>query len=485
MDIAETTRKKEQTWYEILDPTDLAKINFEPGYVRDPVHGHLRLIPEDFFVLDVPPFQRLRSVSQLSFVDRVYPGANHTRFEHCLGTAYLAERIMENLRTEQHAQQVREISKSDVWTVKIAAYLHDIGHLPFSHAVEPIFEQVDSNHDDDRPTHEKIGFETIVTRYFTELLAKMNSEFKTLNLDQRRIALLACGRKNDVPDSDLFMYEIIHGKPVDCDRLDYLLRDAYYSGVPHGDVDVERLVETFTLIERNNGVHLAIDESGLLALEAMAVSRSTMYGAVYNHHTSRIIEGMILRGLHYQQQKDKETLESIVGNTDGFVIELLSRGCKIAKEMANRLLYRRFFKRIFDEKVSVICGLKPNMDYTAVLGKFGDSFSSANKEFKTWSKRIEFEEKCLLSEDHAGLAMVDCPKLKLPEPPMIDIYTPIRLEDGSARSILEMSPIVYAVEMERDSYATSILCAASSDIPREVFGDRVKRALRDTFGIVI
>jgi len=475
----------EQSWREALDPRSVAKKDFEAGYVRDPIHGHVKLAPEDFFIIDIPPFQRLRSVSQLSFVNRLYPGANHTRFEHCLGAAHLAQKTMENLRDKQDAQELREIDETDIWTVKIAAYLHDIGHLPFSHAVEPVFESVIPGSDDDRTPHEKIGFEMIMTKYFAEVFRRMNHEFHNLDLDEKRIAILSTGSKKEVDDSDLFMYEIIHGEPVDCDRLDYLLRDAYYCGVPHGEVDVERLVETFTLIARRDGVHLAIDESGLFALEAMAVSRSTMYGAVYGHHTSRKAEGMILRALHHQQEEHRQTLESMLGKTDDFVIELLSKGCRIAKTIVDGLLYRRFFKGVFDVKISKICNLSPNMDYSVPLAKYGDSFSKINHEFRTWAKRIEFEESCLARRTDAGLVMVDCPRLRLPEPPTIDKYTPIRLRDGSDRSVVQLSPIVHALERERDSYATSILCAASSTIDGKAFGERVKKAFSGRYGLVI
>jgi HD superfamily phosphohydrolase len=313
----------------------------------------------------------------------------------------------------------------------------------------------------------------------------MNSEFSDLELDQKKIATLATGNKNEVKDEELFMYEVIHGKPTDCDRLDYLLRDAYYCGVPHGKVDAERLVETFTLAKSQDQVHLAVDESGLLALEAMAVSRRTMYAAVYNHRTSRIVEGMILRALHYEQQEHSNTLQSIIGSTDGHVMEILAKGSRIARRVAVGLQYRRFFDRVFESKVSEICGLIPNMDYEKVLEKHGPAFQKANDEFESWQKRLSFEEACLPCTSDAGAASVDCPELRLPYPPTPDAYTPIKFRSGRDRSIVEVSPLVHSLEMEGDSYATSILCAADHSVDCNKFGTNVKDQFKTKFGIVI
>jgi HD superfamily phosphohydrolase len=128
----------EKEWYAILDPSQLSKDEYATGHVRDPIHGHIRLTQPDFFILDIPPFQRLRAVSQLSFVDRIYPGANHTRFEHSLGAAYLAQRVMENL---SETKSVFRIELKNVWEVKIAAYLHDVGHLPFSQWIKDALQK--------------------------------------------------------------------------------------------------------------------------------------------------------------------------------------------------------------------------------------------------------------------------------------------------------------------------------------------------------
>jgi HD superfamily phosphohydrolase len=482
IDFKHVVSRLEKEWYSILDPSKLSKEEYERGHVRDPIHGHIELAPPDFFILDIPPFQRLRAVSQLSFVDRIYPGANHSRFEHSLGAAYLAQRVMQNLSLTAPKNLFR-IKPSNVWEVKIAAYLHDIGHLPFSHAIEPLFSEfVPPN--DDRAPHEVIGHEIARSKYLFDVLDRINSEFK-LGVDQQKIANLATGSRDQIRDEELFMYEIIHGKPIDCDRLDYLLRDAYYCGVPHGKVDAERLLETFNLVPRRKGVHLAVDVSGLLALEAMAVSRRTMYGAVYNHRTSRIVEGMILRAIHYEQQDKTTTLQSIIGSTDGQVMELLAKGSKIAKRLAVALRYRRFFKRIFEAKISEICDLKPNVDYQKALHTHGRAFAKANGEFKSWKNRLKFEESCFPRSKDKGSASVDCPVLKLPQHPAPDEYTPIRFPNGPPRSIVDVSPIVHSVEMEGDSYTTSILCAADHNVDKDKFQSNVKRSFKERFGIVI
>src|SRR5713226_8705188 len=100
MDLSQELAKAESEWRRHYAP-DSVKLRQEPGFVRDPVLGHIKLDPVDFLIIDSPPFQRLRGIAQLSFVDRIYPGANHTRFEHTLGVATLVSRAIESLRDKQ------------------------------------------------------------------------------------------------------------------------------------------------------------------------------------------------------------------------------------------------------------------------------------------------------------------------------------------------------------------------------------------------
>src|SRR2546426_6192018 len=151
-----------------------------------------------------------------------------------------------------------------------------------------------------------------------------------------------------VPNEKIYLREIIHGD-FDCDRMDYILRDSYYCGVPHGSVDPERLIETFTLASRNgSGVHLGIEEQGLPSVEAMYFSRSTMYITVYYHHTSRITEGMILRAGYDMIKESKIDLPIFLEHSDASLLHLMQKGgTKLSRSIADRLLSRRLFQEAF------------------------------------------------------------------------------------------------------------------------------------------
>jgi hypothetical protein len=193
---------------------------------------------------------------------------------------------------------------------------------------------------------------------------------------------------------------------------------------------------------------------------------------------------MILRALHYENQQTPGTLQSIIGSTDGQVMEMLANGSKIAKRLAVSLQYRRFFKRVFEAKISEMCHLKPDADYQKAVEAHGPAFAKANEEFKSWNNLIGFEETCLPSSQDKGSASIDCPTLELPKHPTPDSYTPIKFPGGD-RSVVDVSPIVYSVEMEGNAYATSILCAADHTVNWSAFESNVKRDFAAKFGIVI
>src|SRR5689334_11329042 len=134
MDLSAELEKAERIWRRYYPP-DSVEIPKKSGFVRDPVLGHIKLDPVDFLVIDSPPFQRLRGIAQLSFVDRIYPGANHTRFEHSLGVATIVRKLLDSLSKKRGVK----ITKNNILTTRLAGYFHDIGHLPFSHLLEDLF----------------------------------------------------------------------------------------------------------------------------------------------------------------------------------------------------------------------------------------------------------------------------------------------------------------------------------------------------------
>jgi uncharacterized protein len=277
--------------------------------IKDPVHGYVEV--EDFALtlLDSPALQRLRYVRQLGFSYLVYPGANHTRFEHSLGTMFLADVACRRFG----------LAEDERTLVTASALLHDIGHGPFSHASEPLMETfLDRTHDDIGP---------IVEEQAGSILRESG-----VNPDE-----LCAVVKGKHPLSG-----IIHGD-LDVDRMDYLLRDAYYTGAPYGTVDAQRLIRH--LIRTPEGT--VLDENGVNAAESLLIARTLMRPTVYYHHVSRIGESMFqLAMLEHLSGRGVSEAHALLHMDDATCLHSLRTSENpVSRELAGRLYGRRLYKR--------------------------------------------------------------------------------------------------------------------------------------------
>lgn len=278
--------------------------------IKDPVHGYVEV--EDFALplLDSLLLQRLRYIRQLGFSYLVYPGANHTRFEHSLGTMFLAD----------VAARRFGLTDRDRMLVVAAGLLHDVGHGPFSHASEPLMEQfLLTTHDD---------IEGIVSQGTGDILEEHG-------IDPKELCRVVKGNHR--------LSGIIHGD-LDVDRMDYLLRDAYYTGAPYGTVDAQRLIRH--LIQTPDG-ETVLDENGVNAAESLLISRTLMRPSVYYHHVSRIGESMFqLAVLEHTGGGEKEEIRRIMAMDDPACMHVLrTSGSPVARGLADRLYRRRLYKR--------------------------------------------------------------------------------------------------------------------------------------------
>ena len=277
--------------------------------IKDPVHGYVEV--EDFILplLDSPIVQRLRYVKQLGFSSLVYPGANHTRFEHSLGTMFLADM----------ASRRFALTDDERTLVITAALLHDIGHGPFSHASEPLMEEIlHHSHDDIR---------SLVTGTVGDMLSDTG-------VDPAELCAVVAGTHE--------LSGIIHGN-LDVDRMDYLLRDAYYTGAPYGTVDAQRLIRHLLRTDRG----IALDENGMNAAESLLIARTQMRPNVYFHHVSRIGESMYqLAALEHISTAREAGARKLFAMDDAACLHAL-RTSKIAtaRELSQRLYERRLYKR--------------------------------------------------------------------------------------------------------------------------------------------
>jgi len=230
---------------------------------NDPVYGFITIPDEILFdVIEHPFMQRLRRIMQLGLSHLVYPGALHTRFHHVLGATHLMSIAISTIRRKGH-----EITPEEERAVLLAILLHDIGHGPFSHALE--YDIVNN------VSHEKIS------GYFIQELAK---EFGS---DLERAFLIF---QNTY--SKPFLHQLVSSQ-LDMDRLDYLNRDSFYSGVSEGIIGSDRLIDMLTVSDGN----LVMEEKGIYSIEKFIVSRRLMYWQVYLHKTVVAAEHMLIHAL--------------------------------------------------------------------------------------------------------------------------------------------------------------------------------------------
>ena len=231
--------------------------------INDPIYGFITIPSKLVFdLMEHKYFQRLRRISQMGFSYIVYPGAHHTRFHHALGAMFLMQKAVQVLHSKGIA-----ISKKEEEALYVAILLHDIGHGPFSHAMEnSIVENVN---------HEQISL------LFMEVL---NRKFN------KQLTLAIKIFKDEYPRK--FFHQLVSGQ-LDMDRLDYLKRDSFYTGVPEGTVNAQRLIAMLNV--RNE--ELVVDEKGIYSVENFLVARRLMYWQVYLHKTGIVAEQLLVRVL--------------------------------------------------------------------------------------------------------------------------------------------------------------------------------------------
>jgi HD superfamily phosphohydrolase len=296
--------------------------------IRDPLWNNIRVDAEALAVLDSQPFQRLRYVRQLGHAFLVYPGATHTRFEHALGTYHLARRTL-GLLGERG--ELDGIDPAEIVLTRLAALLHDVGHYPFSHALEEA----------GLPSHEDLAVERMREEGLRSIL--LGTGIKDVEL---QLAALIAGR------SDAALQGLVSAS-LDLDKIEYLTRDARMCGVPYGTVDVDRLLHSITLAELADGKkQVAVHEKGVSALESLLFAKYQMYRNVYWHHAVRSATSMFKRLVRAAIGNGDLTADWIARSTDESLMEALHS--LPDTPLANRLRHRRLYKRVLDVPASQV-----------------------------------------------------------------------------------------------------------------------------------
>lgn len=285
--------------------------------VRDPLWDNIRLDGAALAVLDTPAVQRLRYVRQLGHAFLVYPGATHTRFEHALGAYHLARRALSVLAERG---DLAAIDPTDLVAVPLAALLHDIGHYPFSHALEEA----------GFTSHETLGAARLGAPPLRQVLHQLGGPELA-----GRIAALIQGRSASP------LQGLISGT-LDLDKIDYLSRDARMCGVPYGVLDVDRLLASLTLVEGPGGPEIGIHEKGVSALESLLFAKYQMYRNVYWHHAVRSATCMFKRAVRDAVAGGFVAEAELPEFTDdAFMQRLVTEGSPLAQALRARRLCKR------------------------------------------------------------------------------------------------------------------------------------------------
>jgi len=273
-------------------------------------------------VLDTPAVQRLRYVRQLGHAFLVYPGATHSRFEHALGAYHLTKSALTALAERRELEQVPE---EDRLAARLAALLHDIGHYPFSHALE----EAGYLH------HEELGVAKLSRGELGEVLGQLGGPGLAL-----RIGDLIRGRSASP------LGGLISGS-LDLDKIEYLSRDARMCGVPYGAVDVDRLLSSLTVVESGPGRwEIGVHEKGISALESLLFAKYQMYRNVYWHHAVRSATCMFKRAVRATVAAGRLLPATIAEANDGGLMTALLAADPTG--LAARVQGRRLFKRALD-----------------------------------------------------------------------------------------------------------------------------------------
>jgi HD superfamily phosphohydrolase len=289
-------------------------------------------------LLDAAPFQRLRYVRQLGLAHLVYPGATHSRFEHALG-AYHLTRL--TVRALEDAGELTEVPVLERRLVEAAALLHDIGHYPFSHALEEIGV----------PHHEEVAAALLDEAPVGDIL---RADFAS-DAPARILALVR-------GTSESPLQGLISGS-IDLDKTDYLKRDAMMCGVAYGEIDVERLRHALCVVRAPDTGHLGIGirEKGLSALESLLFAKYQMYRNVYWQHAVRSATSMYKRLVEDALHGGHLRAASLVGFTDEGLLDALA--AKGAPNLLTAIRERRLYKRACEAPAAELTGL--DLDWIA------------------------------------------------------------------------------------------------------------------------
>ena len=444
--------------------------------VRDVVHGDIFIDEKYLAVVDTKEFQRLRRIKQLSVANMVFPGAEHTRFAHCIGTFHVMRMIIEHFEPlfQKCGLEIKEQEKD---AALVAALLHDIGHGPYSHAFEGVLKSL--GYED--VNHEQLGTQIIMneqTDVHKVLVREFGDEFPQIvaNIILKKQEVKQDLFEISTSTLDLqFVLSSLLSSQLDADRMDYLLRDSWYTGAKYGTIDLSRTISSMSLAinPKDDRFCVCVEERYLADIENCLLGRYQMHKEVYYHsikcEMEEVIGRVLLRAkvLYAEEKlKDADQLpEAIQMMFDGNEFDVTKYIM-----LDDNIMYFWFWKWMNDEdpELRALCGTLINRNkYTKFVVKTEADIDNFKKELTEILQEVD--DGATAEEEAFLLTVVD--KLKMYKSKKENIF--IQDKFGNLLDIGEVSKILNIEKTEEKNYIF-----VNFDLVREkydVLYDKIKR----------
>ena len=322
--------------------------------IRDPVHGSIPINDSEIEILEHPFFQRLRNIKQLGFAEYVFPGATHTRYLHSIGVMNVSTLVFNSLFKNQTSSEILRLKE----TLRLGCLLHDIGHAPLSHSTESVMPNVSAlklpsqfNEAKDRQaSHEDYTIKSITDSSFTDSFKGVTAEF---GIDPFAVAELVVGETKNpgyFTIKGVNYFPLLHqlvSSEMDCDRMDYLLRDSYFCGVSYGKFDLDWIIDNLKICHENNNGYLGISERAISTFDDFLLSRFHMFMMVYFHYRAVCLEQMLMR--YFESSKNEyaipANIEAYLDHDDPYLYKVLKKSQNL---WAKRIVMNNIPKKILE-----------------------------------------------------------------------------------------------------------------------------------------
>ena len=327
--------------------------------IRDPVHGSIHIISEEIPVIMNPFFQRLRGIKQLGFSEYAFPGATHSRFLHSIGVMHIGEKVFNKLFQNQlNDPEFKKLKH----TFKMACLLHDIGHAPLSHSTEIVMPKLKElkfpekslqnwgKSPEDQASHEDYTVKSILESPFSKAFSELESKF---GIEINSIADLIIGvtsYSSYFTIKGINYFPLLHqlvSSEMDCDRMDYLLRDSYFCGVSYGNYDLDWLLDNLEVCIKNSKASLGISERAVVTFDDFLLSRYHMFIMVYFHYRAVCLEQLLYK--YFRDSPEEYTIpgdiEKYLEHDDHYLMKILRKSKNIyAQDIVQNKIPQKIFE---------------------------------------------------------------------------------------------------------------------------------------------